>query len=270
MQGRLLPKYKGRYQAHPVGAWQREFGIAAALNLDCIEFILDFEGAEANPLLRPGGIDEIATASEQSGVSVYTVCADYFMQAPLHSADQVVADRSRDVLSRLLSNGKALGISDIVLPCVDESSMKDRAAEDRLVQCLRNVLEQAETAGINLALEADLPPHALADLVHRMDSTSITVNYDIGNSAALGFDPLEEIRCYGARISDVHIKDRARGGGSVPLGSGAANFDAVFDALGALDYAGPFIMQAYRNDEGLAIFGQQLDWLREHYLRPSS
>ena len=42
MQGRLLPKYKGRYQAHPVGYWQDEFPIAAGLKLDLIEFIFDY------------------------------------------------------------------------------------------------------------------------------------------------------------------------------------------------------------------------------------
>ena len=42
MQGRLLPKYKGRYQAHPFGYWQDEFPIASELGLDCIEFIFDY------------------------------------------------------------------------------------------------------------------------------------------------------------------------------------------------------------------------------------
>ena len=28
MQGRLLPKYKNRYQAHPFGYWEDEFWIA--------------------------------------------------------------------------------------------------------------------------------------------------------------------------------------------------------------------------------------------------
>ena len=31
MQGRLLPKYKGKYQAHPKGYWQNEFKIAKVL-----------------------------------------------------------------------------------------------------------------------------------------------------------------------------------------------------------------------------------------------
>ena len=52
MQGRLLPKYKGRYQAHPLGYWQDEFYIAKDLGLDCIEFILDYENAELNPLMK--------------------------------------------------------------------------------------------------------------------------------------------------------------------------------------------------------------------------
>ena len=52
MQGRLLPKYQGRYQAHPVNYWQNEFEIAKNIGLDCIEFILDFNDAEINPLLR--------------------------------------------------------------------------------------------------------------------------------------------------------------------------------------------------------------------------
>ena len=38
MQGRLLPKYKGRYQAHPLGYWQDEFLIAASFQFDYIEF----------------------------------------------------------------------------------------------------------------------------------------------------------------------------------------------------------------------------------------
>ena len=42
MQGRLLPKYKGRFQAHPVSYWSEEFPLAQERNLDLIEFILDF------------------------------------------------------------------------------------------------------------------------------------------------------------------------------------------------------------------------------------
>ena len=42
MQGRLLPKYQGRYQAHPKGYWQEEFDLASEAGLDLTEFIIDF------------------------------------------------------------------------------------------------------------------------------------------------------------------------------------------------------------------------------------
>ena len=71
MQGRLLPKYQGRYQAHPVGYWQDEFYIASKNGLDCIEFILDFNDAEINPLLKnatniPPSIDGLSSPSSVS------------------------------------------------------------------------------------------------------------------------------------------------------------------------------------------------------------
>lgn len=260
MQGRLLPKYLGRYQAHPVNTWPQEFARAAELGLQCIEFILDFEGAEANPLLREGGIEEILRCVENSGVSVHTVCADYFMEAPLHHPDHDVAAHSQHILMLLLKHGQKLGLTDIVIPCVDQSSFSDRSAQDRFVQVLNSVLEAAEDSRINLSLETDLPPEPFAALLQRFDSKRVTVNYDTGNSAALGYSPGEELACYGDRISDIHIKDRILGGGSVILGSGDTQFDSFFATLTSLNYQGPFILQAYRDDEGLSVFSQQLQW----------
>lgn len=267
MQGRLLPKYQGRYQAHPVGYWQDEFNKAADFNLDCIEFILDFNDAEANPLLRPDGPDEILRVTTMTGVKVHTACADYFMEAPLHHPDAEIASRSQAIMRRLLRNGKSLGLTDIVIPCVDQSSMRDRAAQDRFVQRMHSLVEEAEIVCINLSLETDLAPQPFAALLERFDSPRVTVNYDTGNSAALGFDPAEEVASYGQRISDIHIKDRIRGGGSVVLGSGDTRFDRFFEALRPLQYSGPFILQAYRDDEGLTVFRNQLDWFRKCYLK---
>ena len=93
----------------------------------------------------------------------------------------------------------------------------------------------------------------------------MTVNYDIGNSAALGYDISEEFACYGNRISDIHIKDRLLGGGSVVLGDGNADFLKFFEMLKKLNYQGPFIMQAYRDEDGIGIFKKQLEWFK-HYL----
>ena len=265
MQGRLLQKYQTRYQAHPVGYWKEEFPIAAELGLASIEFILDYNDAGINPLMSDQGIAEIKEVSRQTGVVVNTVCADYFMEAPLHHPDERVRRNSSEVLEVLLNNGAELGLKDIVLPCVDQSSLNSYGAQDRLVTTLIPLLSLAEKTGINLALETDLAPVPFTELLNRLDSKRITVNYDTGNSASLGYDPLEEFRLYGNRISDIHIKDRKLGGGSVFLGTGDARFGDFLTALSTIDYKMPFIFQVYRDDDGVEVFKQQMSFFKKMY-----
>ena len=44
----------------------------------------------------------------------------------------------------------------------------------------------------------------------------VKVNYDSGNSAALGYRPFDEFAAYGDRVGSFHIKDRLLGGGRSP------------------------------------------------------
>lgn len=262
MQGRLLPKYQGRYQAHPVGMWQEEFNIAQKLNVDAIEFILDFNDAEINPLMTKDGLKQIKDLVAKTGVVVKSVCADYFMHALLHSVSIEEIEASKAVLTALIANCSEIGINDIVIPLVDQSSMHTIESKKEFIENMRSIIPLAEHYSMNLALETDLSPHDFANLLKNLDSPRITVNYDSGNSASLGYDVRQEFAAYGARVSSIHIKDRLRGGGSVTLGSGNTDFDAFFECVNSLDYKGIFIMQAYRDDEGVSIFKQQFEWVK--------
>ena len=262
MQGRLLPKYKGRYQAHPIGYWEDEFEIAASLGLDLIEFILDYNDYEDNPLMSVSGCKEIEEISNQSGVHVKTVCADYFMDAPLHSDDLNVATLSAAVLRQLILHSQNIGITDIIIPLVDQSSVATLESQDRFINALTPFLIDLEEQDINLNLETDLGPSEFKHLLAQIDSKRVTVNYDTGNSAGMGYDPEQEFAAYGDRITDIHIKDRLKDGFSVCLGQGSANFSKIFKCVQNYGYTGPFIMQAFRDDEGLEIFNTQLTWLR--------
>ncbi len=264
MQGRLLPKYKGRYQAHPVGYWQDEFKLAKDCGLDSIEFILDYNEVEINPLLKDGGVEEIIDACEMSGVVVKTICADYFMESPLHVDDDTKVQQSLSVLQQLLTVSNELGVTDIVIPCVDQSSLGTDAAAERFVHIVKPLLDDLENKNINLSLETDLPPKQFLELLEQFDSNRITVNYDIGNSASLGYNPLDELEAYGDRITDIHIKDRVLNGGPVVLGEGDADFKVFFNKLKEFKYQGPFIMQAYRDDDGIEVFKQQLSWIKSY------
>lgn len=265
MQGRLLPKYQGRYQAFPKGMWQKEFRIAKDLNLDLIEFILDFNDVEENPLLKKGGVQEIKTLIKNTNVGVQTICADYFMEAPLHSDNVDIVKSSQKILLRLLDSAKSLGVSDIIIPCVDQSSLIDQNKINRFIKNLTPMLSLIEEYCINLCIETDLKPQPFVDLLNRFQSNRITVNYDIGNSAALGYCIEEELAAYGNRITDIHIKDRIFNGSSVFLGQGNADFEKFFKIIHDYNYKGPYIIQAYRDDEGVSMFQDQLDWLKKYF-----
>lgn len=262
MQGRLLPKFAGRYQAHPLGRWQDEFPIASDLGLNLIEFILDHDDFELNPLMSSDGCSQISELSQKTEVLVKTICADYFMEAPLHSSNKSLASESRKVLENLIYNATKIGVTDIVLPLVDKSSVSEPDLQKKFVSVFKPIINTLDDANINVCLETDLPPIEFAELIRNLDSSKITVNYDIGNSASLGYNPAEEFSLYGRRISDVHVKDRTLGGSSVLLGEGDADFDAVLKGLQQINYNGPLILQAYRDESGIEIFMKQLDWLR--------
>lgn len=262
MQGRLLSKLNGRYQAHPLGYWADEFPIAARLNLDCIEFIFDFNDYERNPLYTKEGLEEIQTVIDRTGVSVVSICADYFMEAPFHHPDKDVAAQSQHVMMNLFKNASVVGVKDIVLPCVDQSALRDSYAIELFIKNIQPVIETAEKLDVNLSLETDLGPQDFSQLLDQLPSKNVTVNYDTGNSASLGYNPIEEFENYGSRISDIHIKDRKFHGGSVILGTGDTRFDLFFAAVKTIDFRGPVIMQAFRDEQGIDIFEQQLSFFK--------
>jgi hexulose-6-phosphate isomerase len=87
----------------------------------------------------------------------------------------------------------------------------------------------------------------------------LKVNYDSGNSASLGYDVGEEVAAYGDRIGSVHIKDRIRGGGTVPLGTGGAKIPVLLSHLFRIGYQGDFVMQVARGEAG-----KELAWIRHN------
>ena len=81
------------------------------------------------------------------------------------------------------------------------------------------------------------------------------------NGKKINFEKLNDVKCEYSRIkTNMNELDRVLGGGPVMLGDGNADFDICIAKLKDIDYRGPYIMQAYRDEEGVNIFKSQLDW----------
>jgi L-ribulose-5-phosphate 3-epimerase len=259
MQGRLLPPMEGRFQAFPRGRWAEEFPNASAAGLGAIEWIYDTYGVGANPIENDAGIESILNLSRLHKIAVRSICADYFMDFTFVRATESQRTERIAHLIWLLGQAKRLGVTRIVLPFVDNSAIRDEADRAAVIDTLQRALPAAKAAGIELHLETSLGPEEFASLLARIPHPYVKVNYDSGNSSSLGYRPDEEFAAYGDRVGSVHIKDRVLHGGTVPLGHGDADLDAVFAGLRRLNYDRDFVLQVARSTPG-----NEIAWARQN------
>ena len=247
MQGRLLPPVDGVVQGFPTVGWATEFALAGEAKFDCIEWLYDAPAQHVNPIASNDGIRQIRTLAQQHGVAVESLCAHYFIQRPPFSAGAANKRDCIDKLTWLIGRSALLGIKRIVLPLLEESSIPSLAEG---IEFLGAALPVAEREGVELHLETSLDPAAFARLLDKLPSPNAKVTYDCGNSASFGYDFREELANYGYRIGSVHVKDRIRGGGTVPLGQGNADIAGIVEHLNRLDYRGDFVLEVARSMPG--------------------
>lgn len=261
MQGRLSPMVNGRIQSFPWAHWQDEFLAAEQLGIQLMEWTLDQDQLYTNPLLTPSGQAEINRLCLRHGVSIPSLTGDCFMQAPLWKAAGPAREALEDDFCEIAKGCAAVGMKMMVVPLVDNGRLENQSQEDDLVAFLQSQSQFLTGLGLKVVFESDFAPTELARFIARLDPALFGINYDIGNSAALGFNPAEEIAAYGARIVNVHIKDRVLGGTTVPLGTGHADFTAVFSALAKVGYAGNYILQTARatDDDHVGVLGRYRD-----------
>ena len=278
MQGRLSAPEDGRFQSFPRNSWREELLRAREAGLDYIEWIHDAYGAaadgrelNANPIFTPIGRAELAALKRQYGVATPALCADWFMDFPLircFEADRIARERH---LHELLPIAGSIGAKRIVLPFVDNSSMKTEEDQTIVLDVLKRALPAAEQHGVELHLEADFGPADFARFLARVPHPMLKVNWDSGNSSGLGYIATEEFAAYGDRIGSVHIKDRFRkpGGGieTRPLGTGSADFDDVFRAIRSIYYTGGLTLQVARGIPGdeVSFIRTQLAFLQARW-----
>ena len=250
MQGRLSPLVRGRIQAFPWDDWRDEFATAASAHFGAMEWTLDDERLHENPLLTVAGRADIRQLAQRDHVHVGSLTADFWMQAPFYKAEG--PERIRRLADfRLVVDACAdVGIRWIVCPLVDNGRLENEAQRLDLTRELASLLPFLGERNVGVAFESDFPPAQLRNLMTELPSAHFGVNYDSGNSASLGYDPAEEFAAYGERIVNVHVKDRIRGGTTVPLGKGATNFAEVFRGLAQIGYHGSLILQTARAADG--------------------
>ncbi|MBN1526110.1 MAG: sugar phosphate isomerase/epimerase [Candidatus Omnitrophica bacterium] len=250
MQGRFSVIEEGRIQAFPWQTWRDEFAIAKKHGFRLMEWVIEQERLNENPLMSRAGRLEIKELMKKNDMAIRSITCDTYIQEPFYKAQGSRNTSLLDDFKKIVSSCAELGIKKIVVPLVDKGSLENKDQEEELLRGMASVAPVLRDSGAVIVFESDFRPSRLKKFIAKFDPEHFGINYDIGNSASLGYDFKEEFPAYGGRIKNVHIKDRKFKGTTVPLGEGDADIAGALSALRAGGYEGNYILQTARASDG--------------------
>jgi hexulose-6-phosphate isomerase len=169
------------------------------------------------------------------------------MQKPFFNFFGKERDFFLNILRKVVVNSQKIGIKYIVLPLVDNGSVKNSLQKKNLIKFLN---KKDFTANLKndskILFEVDFSPGKIIKFMKNFDSDKFGINYDTGNSAFMGYKISDEKK-YFKYVNNIHIKDRIRKSGlSVRLGHGDYDFPSFFKILKKTNYKGNLILQTAR------------------------
>jgi sugar phosphate isomerase/epimerase len=244
VQGRLVSTKHNQLQVFPGNQWEAEFAISQKMGLDFIEFFVERDFNEGNPLWSSEGIKrmrDLATASKQD---IYSSCIDLIINHSATSGKSGFVEQKIDVF---ISQSALLGCKLLVFPFLEKSSI-DESNFSATVELLRYVAERSAALGMEVAIESMLDSRFLLQLVAETDRQNLGVVFDTGNRVGLSKDLGEELADLMPWVKHVHIKDKDADGNNVRLGSGLVNFLDVFLILRKSGYSGALVFETTRGN----------------------
>ena len=245
MQGRLLPIIQNKVQAFPQKNWTTEFKKLSELNLNLIEWTLDYINLRKNPLLTSSGKRKIKHYKKKYSIEINSVTCDCFMQKPFWKIKK--NKELIDYLKKIISSSKELGITLLIIPLVDKGSIKNAKQGKNLLYICKSLEQYLRKNKVKIIFESDFKPKKLSNFIKKFNTKFFGINYDTGNIASLNYDINQEFKYYGEYIKNIHIKDRKKYGNTVRLGNGNANFHKLFKNLKKMNYRGNLILQTARS-----------------------
>jgi L-ribulose-5-phosphate 3-epimerase len=188
---------------------------------------------------------EMRRAISNSGISIMTMCLSGHRKYPLGSHEPGIRRQGQAILRKAIEFAGDIGLRVVQVMAYDvfyETSDTETAAN--FVEGLELGTRWAAEAGVMLGLEnldspfVDSIQKGLA-IIRKIDSPWLRLYPDIGNLAAAGYFPPEEVLLAKGQMIGVHVKDAMpkiiRG---IPYGEGIVPFRETFQALVQIGFWG--------------------------------
>ncbi len=227
-------------------SWEERLATAGQAGFDFVEISID-ESDERLARLDwiPSQRAELRQSIANTGVQVMTMCLSGHRKYPLGSHDPQLRRRGLEILRKAIVFAGDVGLRVVQVMAYDvfyETS--DATTGGNFVEGLWQGAQWAGQAGVMLGLEnLDTPfvecvSQAMA-IIREIDSPWLQLYPDIGNLAAAGYNPADELPLAKGHLLGVHVKDALpkviRG---VAFEKGIVPFRETFRALAQMGFWG--------------------------------
>jgi L-ribulose-5-phosphate 3-epimerase len=219
--------------------WEDRLTAAGYAGYDFVEISID-ESDERMSRLDWGTSQraELRRCIENSGVRIMTMCLSGHRKYPMGSHTPEVRKRGQEILRKAIEFAGDIGLRVVQVMAYDvfyETS--DEETREYFLEGLEYGTRWAAQSGVMLGLEnLDTPfvdniSKGLT-IIREINSPWLRLYPDIGNLAAAGYCPPEEVLLARGQLLGIHVKDALpkiiRG---VPFGTGIVPFQDTFRAL---------------------------------------
>ncbi|HUS94446.1 MAG TPA: L-ribulose-5-phosphate 3-epimerase [Patescibacteria group bacterium] len=227
-------------------SWEERLAAAGRAGYDFIDISIDESDARLSRLdWTASERAALRRSIANTGVQVTTMCLSAHRKYPLGSHDSKIREQGQEILYKAIEFGVDIGLRVVQVMAYDvfyETS--DEETRANFMEGLELGARMAAQAGMMLGLEnLDTPFVENASLglavIDEINSPWLRLYLDMGNLAAAGYSPPDEIRLTRDKLLGIHVKDAApkviRG---IPFGKGIVPFRETFQALADIGFWG--------------------------------
>lgn len=226
--------------------WEKRLAAAGQAGYDFVEISIDESDERLARLDWPASQRaKLRQAIANTGITIKTMCLSGHRKYPLGSHDPDLRLQGREILRKAIAFAGDVGLRVVQVMAYDvfyETS--DETTGANFVEGLWQGAQWAGQAGVMLGLENLDTPYVecvrqgLA-IIRQIDSPWLQLYPDMGNLAAAGYYPPDELPLAKGRLLGVHVKDAMpkviRG---IPFEKGIVPFRETFRALAQMGFWG--------------------------------